>query len=455
MLRNKLTQLQIAAGSSGGQKAERGKITIERGLKMLALYLKVVVNINNTTGGAVTLSDTQKQALLALFNMTLNMGPQGKTELIYSVLGFDKIQREARRSNWSEIEGYTDTSTGMQRSLPNGSTTAVTFYLPIPLGRQAWLQDRFVDMWGVGAFQAKTLELQVTNPGVTIAANLVVTGTTTIDLIPFAVKSEYEVYSILPKIEQKNETDKKLVSPEGLHLALIEETNAMASCPLTNFSLWLDRPGEPSKLLYDQLSAAEVNVWLQETSILPAAGLTTDRESMLFEFTDSDRPFQKAVSGVLRVVQNNKDLATFAAKFVYFPIITEDDRDKAMQDICTREGVAIKVTGLHAVEGWSIPHELAFAMPYAIFTQQDAGFEQFPGLLYEPGKLGPTIDIPKHIGDAAKALASKHAAQGRQLSAQQVAEHLANAVPGAVQSSAGFKANPSATLQRIRQAIHA
>lgn len=450
MLASKVTSLVLAAlAGSPAVSMQRGKLGVKDGHKAIAVYLKCSIPVANASGGAVTLTDAQKQTLLDCFQITVDMGPEGGTQQPYIAHGLSRIQREARRFYASEIEGYTDATTGLGQSLPNAATTTVVFYLPIPTGRAWFLEDRFKDLWGMGPMQAKQFGISLRCVSTAVLAGVTLSGNCTFDVLPDVVPAKRETWSPLAQFITKSEQDKTLDMPPGLYFALAELTYKQASAVSTNVTLSVD-----DEVLYDQMSAADVAVSQADAARQPAAGQTTDRETLFLSQTEGERPLERLFIGAPKLVQNVHDLATFAAGASYIPILAEDKLDKALLDMATKEGKPLKAINAAVADGWAVPHRLLPYMPMYVVKQDDALWEQFSGRVAQPGALATTIESPPQVVAAVKALRSHAASGGRALSAANIERQFAASVPGVVQSSKGFDTNVTPTFNRLRAQLN-
>lgn len=452
MLAAKITQLVMALIAGGpAVTMEKGKLQVANGRKAVGVYLKCSIPIANATGGAVTLSDTQKQTLLSCIQATIDLRADEVIEEIFTAQGFDRLHRSARRFYASEIEGYTDSVTGMAQSLPNGATTTVIFYMPIPTGRAWFLEDRFKDIWGMGSFQSRQLQISLRCTSVAIATNLTLANTpnATFDVIPDVVAAKRETWSPMFKFTTKAETDKTLNLSEGLHAAIVETTHNQAAAVFTNNTLKIG-----DELIYDQLSSAESIITQNDASIQPSAGITTDRETLCYEATDGERKLEQMPVGAPQLVQNSHDLATFNAGHEFMPILSEHSLDVALLNVAKMAGKKVKAINAAVADGIPVPHRLLPFMPMYLVFEDDALYEQFAGRVALPGELATTIETPPQVKAAAKALHDHHAAGGRPLSAANVVKQFASSVPGVVQSAAGFDKNVSASFSTLRAQLH-
>jgi hypothetical protein len=142
-----------AAGAT--QQLKKGSIAIPKGKKLMGLRCKVTIPVKNTSGGAAAMSDTERQALLALLACNVKWGRAGKY-VPFSNVTWARMQRIARMAYGSELEGYSNSTDGLATSMANNATTNETFYFLIPLGKWAgWRGQQ--NRLGMGRTQARSL----------------------------------------------------------------------------------------------------------------------------------------------------------------------------------------------------------------------------------------------------------------------------------------------------------
>lgn len=438
----KLTTITLSA-QGVTQKMEKGKFTIEPGKQARNCRLKVSIPVANTTGSGAALSDTQKQTLLSVFLLTVRYGANGSRQP-YQAIGFDRIQREFRYASNSEIEGYSDTSTGLGKTVANGATNTLVFYLPIPLGLQWWMGGQR-NFWGMGPSQASTFELEIRRSGSdTIATGWAINGSVSIDVIPDIQPVGTDRWSPCPEYVEQNETDKTVRLPDGLPLRISERTAVHASSTLTNVSVFV---GDLS--VHDQVSPSELISQYNDSALLSSAGLITDRETLLLSYND-DNQFSDLPTGAPRVVQNVKDLATFQAGYLYCPVVSAEDMQNEIRNVAWNvRKQRIRAVSLAAVNGLKVPDRLLPFVPFCFFAEGDPEFEQFPGIECAPGAQ-PFLFVPPSVKARASQMRAAHQASGAARAAEEVVRQVAAAIPGAVQGSGGFDKGSSPILAAVR-----
>lgn len=448
MLLGKVDQLQLANGTST-VKFPIGKLSLPKGVKMNALYLKCVVSLANASGGAVTLSAAQKRTLLNLFQLTLKLGVGGKLSQPYVAQGFNEIRRMARRCFHSEIEGWSDSTTGLENQLANGATETVTFYLPIPLGKLAALKGRFKNMWGVGPSLAQLLQFEIRQTGSTVLTGVTVTATTTFDVMPFVVPQKGDVVSPLPVIENQTEARKFADFTEGLPLSISETSAVQASAASTSTSLRID-----GAEVYTQLPASEVIIAHSDAENLPSAGQLTDEETLLYYAPYvGDVDFSVLPTGKAKWVQDVKDIATASLTSFIVPIIP-DAQLVANIDYIANEirEKRLKAVSYADVYGLRVPDNLKPFVPFVLFDEDDKEFQLFAGIVAGPG-MEPVYEVPATLKERVKRAVAAHKAAGEDLAAEATVKAAASMAPGAVQSARGFAQMGSNILANARRIL--
>lgn len=439
----KVTTLTIAA-ASGNARMLQGTLDIGKGKKLRGLRLKCVVPIANASGGSVTLSDAQKQVLFSLISCSLRYG-RSKTHIPLEAQDFRRVHRLARYCYGSEIEGYTDSTTGLGRALADGATTNVTFYMLIPTG-MLWMFEGEKNFLGCGPSQCRTIELEI-NRGAsnTILTGVTISGSVTVDVIPDVWSARGDQWSWIPEFRTFDDTAPEVELPDGFPLLVVERTAVHASSTLTNISTWIE--DEP---LNEQVSPAEAITEYNDAPTLPSAASLADRETLIYAIANTVR-MRDVPSGRFRIRQNVKDLATIQLGLYYVPVKPQAAVNEELEHVArVIRGKAVKATSLAAVEGANVPERLTPFVPFVILDEQDPAYNAAPGV-----KAGPTgtaqVVIPPGVIAAAREASAKLG--GGAGSAEATIRHVAAAIPGAVQSGRGFGRGYSQTYQQVAAAL--
>ncbi len=116
-------------------KLSAGRIELPKGKAMRGLRMKVTCGILNTRSSSDTtpLTSTQKRDLLANLQFGVRHGHQQQHQP-FKAFGGHRARLLQRYCYGSEMEGWSNSTTGLARTLPNGGTSTVVFYLTIPTG---------------------------------------------------------------------------------------------------------------------------------------------------------------------------------------------------------------------------------------------------------------------------------------------------------------------------------
>jgi len=425
-------------------KVKQGQLEIAKGKLMKALICKMTIPVQNTTGGNAALSDAQKQALLDLFEMNFMFG-QGKEFQPYVSQRLSRIHKEARRAFNSEIEGYTDTTTGLGQTITNGATANCVVYLPIPTGFLWDLPATERHLFGIGRSQAKTVEFELKRLSSTIAANWAVNGTVTVELYPHYDSCKGDVWGLVPHYKERDETNDTVVfaSEDGLPLEVRERTATHAATALTNVSVWVD-----DEEIHDQVGPAEIIRELNDDCLLAAAGLITDRETILMKPL-AGTSLRWLQTGKVKVKQNKKDLATIKLGLLYVPIVGDDVLQKQIQAVAGAKYRAkpIKAASAALFQGLDLPTRTQALPAFVIYDTDDREYQQLPGYTASPNGPAPVLAVPETLVAMAKGKAGRHADAGEKAVADKVAKDLTAMVPGGVANGRGGMGNVYASIR--------
>lgn len=442
--------ISFVAGAGARGQMTRGQLSLDKGKCMRALRCKFTIPINNTTGGPVTLSDAQKQTLFGLFLAAISYGKDGKHKP-FDNIDLARLHRCARFAFGSEIEGYTDATTGLARSLPNAATTNVVVYMLVPLGYLWFLENRDSRLFGMGRSQAKSLQVEISMTGVTIAANLAVSGTVQIELFPQTESVKGDPWGAVPYWRQNDTTADEIEGPDGLPLLVTERTAVHASSSLTSLNVMVD-----GEVIHEAMNPQDMITEYNDFALATAAGSLVDRETVLYAVGPSPGgSLADLPTGKVKVKQVVKNLATFLAGYYYLPIIDAGDVKDAL-DFSTKQGLRnkeLKATSLRVARGAGGPNRLDAVMGFILFDREDREWEQFPGLALGPGESEPRLVLPDGLRERVQKTYNMHKAANELKAGDEVIKQLAAAVPGAVPSGRGIGKGSSPVFDRVAQLI--
>lgn len=436
-------------GAGSRKTMTRGSVLeLDKGRKMSGMRLKFTVPVNNTTGGAVALSDAQKQALLDQLSFWVNYGSSGQHKAFEAEPG-SRMHREARFAYGSEIEGYTDTVTGLQRSLPNTATTNVTFYLPIPLGKLWFLPPEAQRLFGMGRSQARTLQIEIALNGLAIAANLAINGTVTAQFFPETESCKGDPWGAVPHFRKFDSTSDTVSLTEGVPLRIVERTNVHASSALTNFGLKI---GE--EVIHESVSPQDTITEYNDNAYANAAGSLVDRETILYALAPG-LDLRELPAGSPQFRQYTKDMSTVQLAQLFLPVLEKGDIEDALA-FAVSAGARkkeLKAVTIAAARGIALPERLAPVLGVVFFDTQDGEWERFGGLKRAPGDASASVVIPEGLRDRAQKLFKLHDAANEKKAAESVVKAVTATIPGGVPSLTGFGAGASPFIDRVRGLI--
>jgi hypothetical protein len=441
--------LQIGSGSQ--DTLRQGQFVPPKGKLLKGMICKIFFPMKNATGGAVVMTDAQKQLLLNNLEFNVWFGVAKHRQPFKSERGV-RVHREARFAYDSEIEGYTDATTGLSKSLPNAATTQVVLYLPIPLGRMQGLLPEERKLFGMGRSQCRTLEIEVkrvadnfgtANLDIDPAQNL------SIQLYPDYDSCQGDVHGLVPHWVRRAETNDEITfSEDGLVLRLSELSAIQSASVLTNFDVSVDE--EKSA---DGLAIAEITRMLNDDDAVSSAGLLTDRETVLYQARYDD-PLRFRPTGNTKFRQNVKDLATAQLGMLYVPYDSETQVKSEVQGVADKiREKTILATNAFLQVALSLPKRVQGLPFWQHFDQDDSEFERAPGWTATPGQTEPVLTVPKSFAEIARSKAKLHDVNDEKKAANNVAKEAATLVPGSIKGGRGTREGFSPIINRISQLV--
>lgn len=435
-------------GANTNVTFERGDIQLEKGRKAIGLCLKLTIPVKNTTGGALALTDANRQLLLGLFLLTMTVGMKSKKlQQPYVSASLARIHHIFREMSNDEAKGYTDSTNGLATSMANNATTNEVLYLIIPTGMAWFLKGKFKNLWGMGPSQCALTEVYLRLTGTNIASGWDINGNVTVELCPVTVPCKGDHWSPLYIYEEKDEVNKVLNLPSGLPLSLHERTQVQASDPLTNLSLKID-----DMIVFSQLAAADRAQGFENAYELTASGYPSDRETVVFEQTDGDNDPVRFITGAPRLTQDTKDLATFKAAYLYMPVLSQEDIAAHIAYVASdiREK-NVKGVSLADISDLRVPDSLRPFVPFVLVDEQDKEFEQYAGMTGFKDRSPPEVKIPDSMLEVANKRKALHVKHKEFLAASAVEKSVAVQAPGTVENARGLSVGNSALLNGVRR----
>lgn len=437
----------------GKQTVRRGELDLEKGRKMVGIRLKTVAPINVASGGPITLSDAQKQVFLDLWTFWLSYGKDGSRKPIDGLPG-SLVHRLARFCYGSEIEGYTDTTTGLQRSLPNAATTNVTFYFLLPTGKAWFLPPADQRLLGCGRTQARSMQLDVQlNSLGPILANVNISGNVSMDVLQDTEPCDGDPWSAMVHLKKSDTSADQIESPEeGIHLLASERSTVHASTTMTSVSVAID-----DMRIHEAISPADIITEYNDNAFATAAGSLTDRETVLFAVGPSaGANLNDLARGTLKVRQVVKNLAQYQGSFYFIPRVTRDEVEGALKYAVTdSRKVQVKAVSLGKAAGRQLPDGIEACIGFNLYDREDRQFEQFPGQTMAPGMSSMELLVPDSITDRGRKAVAGYLANKEAKAAEKLIRELTAAIPGSIPSCRGFSEGGSPELLAMSQRLAA
>lgn len=422
---------------------KRGTLAIPKGKAMPYIRAELTVPINNTSGGAVTLTTVQRLALLAAFLFDFKYGPQDAKRNPFQTLGGNIMRRIARFLMGSELDGFTSATTGLARSLPNAQTTNVVFTIIIPTGR-VWFLGALRNLFALGRSQASTVELTVrrqTPQG--LPAGIAINGAVTVDIYPGECSVKGDRYATCPEFRQVSVTDFRYTLDDGLTLGLFENTAAHLATALSRVNMRID-----AESIHEDASPRVYLADLQDSDYAPAEADVSDEVTILYE-GNATTELKDLPTGRPFIEQPAKNLAVMNLEHVYVPIASEDELGKGLVDVANNiRRKSLKAVSLNATEELNLPPRLGFAVPSMLTDEDDREHGKFAGLgVPYRGKLSDVdVFVPEYMQQRIKgALASG-------VDADDLAKGTALQVPGTSQTGRG-PGNASVAFAKVQRFI--
>lgn len=448
----KFTDLVMAAAGTQDD-VERGELRLEKGEKLMGIRCRFTVPVNNTSGGAVVLTDAQKRVLLALFTIeTFDYGKSGKFAQPFVERNFQEMRRHQLRCYRNEMEGFTDTVSGLQRSLPNAATTNVTFTCIIPTGKWAAHKGKHRNRWGIGRSQAASVFFRIKRAAGanTILASVVISGSVTVDILDDCLPAKGDVWNPIPQLRKIDDQRIEFTLPEGLPLAIDELTAVHASSALNNISLKID-----DQYIHRQIDLQKTIEQQLDADDYPAPALLSSEVTHVYETATGEVSLEELPTGTPTFRQDGtRQLNTVSFMYTYLPIDSAEKVAEMVRDVAVesrkKDILAISAQRTRA------DHLPVRLMPYAgivLADRDDREFEQYPGLFASPNSPGLTAQpmIPNGTLDSAKSRVAVHKAAKEDKAATGVIDELVASIPGAVQAGRGFSKGNTATRSVIEQ----
>lgn len=429
-----------------------GRVQLPKGKAMRGLRMKCTVPIKNTRVSVTTpLTKAQKLDLLKNLQFGLSYGA-GLQHVPFKALRGDRVRMLQRYCYGSEMEGWSNSATGLERTLANGATTTCIFYLTLPTGAFYQHKSRR-NLRGVGRTQASTMQVEAkfVQRAFTSDSGLTIDGNVILEVVPDVVRVKGDHWTTIPAWTEYSEKDRFFSKDAGLPLLVTEMSAAHASSTLSNVSVYID-----GELIHDQVSAQEIQIEYLDNPELLAEGDVSDDVTVLYSVQPGEE-LEELSTGQVKVTQNVQDLSTASYGIYEVPIIAQEaiDRDIEMASTQGRKK-NLKAVSLASLKGWNeaLPNRLMPYVPYVLLDQDDVEFERFPGKVAAPGGKAVTA-VPATVLRMAQTSVESFRGVGELKTADAVVQKVTAAIPGAVQSPRGFAGGGSKAYVDVFSAVNA
>lgn len=443
----KVATLEIGSGQT--KKLNPKDYNPPKGRIAKHMIAKFTVPVANATGGALAsgLSAARKLAVLNAFLFNVGFGKNQERKPYVATTG-SRMRNLARDAINSEIEGWgatsADGSTGMERALPDATTTNVVFYLPIPLSHGSIRRDE-QHLFGMGRTQQRSMEIEVKRVSDAIDTGLTISGNVTVEFYPQYESCKGDVVGLVPFYRETTvAADDATLDNDGLPLLLTERTAAHASSSLTNVSVWVD--GEE---IHDQVHSKELQREFADDWRQSSAGLITDVDTVLYK-VPLNASLRFLQTGRMRFRQNVKNLTNAALALWYVPYFSPDEIDgDVVQYGELKGGKLIRAASAGLFQGIAVPKRTQGLPAYVLYDADERERASYPGLEWAQGMSKPLVKIPGAILGAAQSKKAAFKTAGEDSSASNVVKELAAIIPGGTTDGRGARGEFSPRLAAV------
>lgn len=425
-------------GANTSDVLERGRLRIPKGKKCIGLRCRITQPIANASGGALALATADKQALLDTFTVNLRYGAAGKRKP-YNAVSLKRMRTLQRELFGTEVEGYTDSTTGLSNSIANGATENDTWTQIIPTGR-VWKLGKDRDIFGMGRSQAMTVDVEIRRGAApSLTAGLSLNGNTTIEIYPMLVSCKGDRWSYFPEYLETDSPDIEKVFDDALPLALWDRNAVHASTSLTELDVDID-----DESIHRQISPAVLIDEIHDAPNYHSEADVVDEVTVLYGFAH-DRELHDLPSGRLRFRQPKKDIATMKYSFLFAPLASEEEIKADVEEVSRQRRKAVHASSTHSPD---YPQRLQAFFPFVAHDTDDQEWQKRPGIRAAPGERADLF-LPELLKKRVRELKSAHEVEGERNAASDILKEVASAFPGAVQAGKGMNAATSQALARV------
>lgn len=413
------------------QKIRKGDFRIPKGKLAQLVLLKFVVGITKSDAGTTTLSAAQKLALLDSFKLMLKYGAEGK-RIPYNGISLKKVRTLGLEFAQQEPRLYSDATDGLGKTIAASTTTNVTFYAVVPTGIMAKLKNN--PMIGIGPSQGKSVELELRRDDQTIAANLTISATCTVDVVPECTPCNGDRFCYLPEYGERTESNNEQVLPDGLPHLVMETTAVHASTSLTDLD---SQVGD--ELITRQASPTDIKQQLVNAPGYVSGNDVAAINTVLYA-VPTGAELEQLPSGPYKFRNPSRNLTSYALAYVISPVVPDTEVAADIQFVADKRSKSVQGSTAWAVDtAWQgLPKRLRTFSPVLLSDSDDKEFYNFAGQRADPSGRGAYIAIPKAVGEAAAGAAARRAAAGEGPAAGAVVKSVATQIPGASSHGSGL-----------------
>jgi hypothetical protein len=423
----------------------RGEFMVSPFTNAVAARFKVRVSLTKS-GGDAALTEAQVRTMLEGFDLSLSYGANQQHKP-YNKVNWKVLGELARFGLGSYFEGYSNSSTGLRRTIAS-TATEVTFYLRVPFIAMGWQDQSRLNLWGVGPTQAATMVFEMRQNTVTLPTNFAISGSVTIDVIADEEACAYDRWTYIPEYLEMSETNRVAATlPAGFYAFILDRNAVHASNSFSDVTLTMD-----GLTILDKVSLAEAITRYRDTrAYFPAEADLSDYWTLWYAVAPGT-PLNSVPSGKPVLTQNTHSVATMLLSLWYHPVVSEAAVDADIAEMSRIRGVpTFVIVGAEALGYREVPKAQRFALPLILVGEQDRESQQLPSKVARPGSA-PIIFVPPTVTAAVNARAAAQSANGEYVAAEDTKQAAALTVPGAVQSTRGLKRG-SRVLDEVRSVL--
>lgn len=420
----------------------RGEFVVRQFTNAIAATLKVRVSLTKASGDAA-LTMAQRRTFLEGFDLSLSYGANQQHKP-YNKLSWLKLAELTRFGLGSYIEGLTDSSTGLARTIAS-TATEVTFYLRVPFTALGWQDQGRLNLFGVGPTQARTIVIELRELTPELPTNFAISGSVTVDIIADEEPSAHDRWSLIPEFLEVTETNRIAQSlPPGLHALIFDRQAAHASNSYSDVTLTMDGLG-----ILDKVSLTEAITSYRNTrAYFPSEADLSDYWTLIYAVPPGMQ-LNQLPTGKPVFTQNTHSVATMQLSLWYYPVKDEAAINLDVQEMARLRGESVHViVGAEPLGFRDAPKAIRFALPFIIASPRDREAQEYPSRV-GTGSAPPFVYVPETVAKAVAARTAVQLGNKEYAAAENTVQAATLTVPAAVQSTRGLSRG-SGTLEQVR-----